>query len=42
MEIEDAILCVQEYIETGHKSMYLMDAWLTIIEYVQSHEKGET
>ena len=38
MTIEEAIMCVQEFIETGHKSMYLMDAWITIINYIQEVE----
>lgn len=40
MTIEEAIMCVQEFIETGHKSMYLMDAWITIINYIQEKEKA--
>jgi len=40
MDIEDAIMCVQEFIDTGHKSMYLMDAWIAIIDYITEHEKG--
>ena len=40
MAIEDAIMCVQEFIETGHKSMYLMDAWITIIDYITDQKKG--
>lgn len=40
MSIESAIMCVQEFIDTGHKSMYLMDAWLTVTRYVEEHEKG--
>lgn len=40
MTIEEAVMCVQEFIETGHKSMYLMDAWIIIIDYITEHEKG--
>lgn len=40
MDIEDAVMCVQEFIDTGHKSMYLMDAWIKIIKFVEEH-KGE-
>ena len=41
MTIEDAVMCVQEFIDTGHKSMYLMDAWITIIRYIKEKETAE-
>lgn len=40
MDIEDALECISDFIDTGHKSMYLMDAWITIIKFVEEHKGG--
>ena len=40
-DISGAIEVVQEFIDTGKKSMYLMDAWIAIVEYIEEREKNE-
>lgn len=36
-EINDAMEAVEAYITGEYKSMYLMDAWMKIKEYLKNH-----
>jgi hypothetical protein len=38
----DSLEVVEEYINTGKKSMYLMDCWMKIREYIRKKEEGES
>ena len=38
-DIEGAMEVVEEFIDTGVKTMYLMDAWMDICDYIKECEK---
>lgn len=40
-EIEDAIADVEAFLDGRYKSIYLMDSWLKIKEFIEERMKGE-
>lgn len=41
VKIMQAMECVEDFIDTGIKSMYFMDAWMTVRDFVEEKLKNE-